>query len=296
MTSIGETIFNDEAMEKEQIIVVTESGSTAETWAKKKGYTVKRSLPKRFLLGEDEEIEETLSVIRKVNGNELKSDTVENLPKGEPVRLEVVATSTYEEEGEQEFTYQWLDSDWEEIEGANDSVYEVIKGKGKEEYHCKVSDGNQTITYDFYLEQQLTFKAERYINDKLLSNDDCDSYVKGTPLKLEVKAEPLDSANASEVKYQWRDEEGNDIKDADKSVYEIEKKKGWETYYCDVSNEDSEMIYEFELGSKRTVNPRINIIVGEKEYELQMGISEIKKGQEYKLKSICPIAPMKKIG
>ena len=284
VTSIGETIFNDEAMEKEQIIVVTESGSTAETWAKKKGYTVKRSLPKRFLLGEDEEIEETLSVIRKVNGNELKSDTVENLPKGEPVRLEVVATSTYEEEGEQEFTYQWLDSDWEEIEGANDSVYEVIKGKGKEEYHCKVSDGNQTITYDFYLEQQLTFKAERYINDKLLSNDDCDSYVKGTPLKLEVKAEPLDSANASEVKYQWRDEEGNDIKDADKSVYEIEKKKGWETYYCDVSNEDSEMIYEFELGSKRTVNPRINIIVGEKEYEYADGISEIKKGQEYKLK------------
>lgn len=284
VTSIGETIFDDETMEKEQIIVVTESGSTAETWAKKKGYTVKRSLPKRFLLGEDEEIEETLSVIRKVNGDELESDTVENLSKGDSVRLEVVATSTYEEEGEPEITYQWLDSDWGKIEGATDSVYEVVKGKGKEKYYCQVSDGNQTDSYVFYLEQQPTFKAERYINDKLLSNDDCDSYVKGTPLKLEVKAEPLDSANASEVKYQWRDEEGNDIKDADKSVYEIEKKKGWETYYCIVSNEDSEMIYEFELGSKCTVNPCINIIVGEKEYEYTDEISEIKKGQEYKLK------------
>ena len=284
VTSIGETIFNDETMEKEQIIVVTESGSTAETWAEKKGYTVKRSLPKRFLLGDDEEIEETLSVIRKVNGDELESDTVENLSKGEKVRLEVVAKSTYEEEGEPEITYQWLDSDWEEIEGANDSVYEVIKGKGKEKYHCRVSDGNQTITYDFYLEQQLTFKAERYINDKLLSDDGYNRYVKGTSLKLEVKVEPLDSANASEVKYQWRDEEGNDIEGANQSVYEIEKNRGLETYYCNVSNEDSEMIYEFELGSKRTVNPRINIIVGEKEYEYADGISEIKKGQEYKLK------------
>lgn len=132
--------------------------------------------------------------------------------------------------------------------------------------------------------KQLTFKAERYINDKLLSEDDYNSYVKGTPLKLEVKVEPLDSANASEVKYQWRDEEGNDIKDADKSVYEIEKKKGWETYYCVVSNEDSEMIYEFELGSKCTLNPRIHIIVGDKEYVDEEDISEIKKGQEYKLK------------
>ena len=94
----------------------------------------------------------------------------------------------------------------------------------------------------------------------------------------------MDSANASEVKYQWRDEEGNDIKDADKSVYEIEKKKGWETYYCVVSNEDSEMIYEFELGSKCTLNPRIHIIVGDKEYVDEEDISEIKKGQEYKLK------------
>lgn len=82
---------------------------------------------------------------------------MENLPKGEKVRLEVVAKSTYEEEGETEFTYQWLDSDWGEIEGANDSVYEVVKGKGKEEYHCRVSDGNQTITYNFYLEQTVNF-------------------------------------------------------------------------------------------------------------------------------------------
>ena len=284
VTSIRETIFNDEAMEKEQIIVVTESGSAAETWAEKKGYTVKRSLPKRFLLGDDEEIEETLSVIRKVNGDELESDTVENLSKGEKVKLEVVATSTYEEEGEPEITYQWLDSDWEEIEGATSSVYEVLKGKGKEKYYCQVSDGNQTDTYVFYLEQQPTFKAERYINGELLSDDDYDSYVKGTSLKLEVKVEPLDSANASEVKYQWRDEEGNDIEDANKSVYEIEKKKGWESYYCVVSNEDSEMTYEFELSSKCTINPRIHIIVGDKEYEYADEISEIKKGQEYKLK------------
>ena len=283
VTSIGDSIFDDEYVDKSKVIVVAESGSRAETWAEENGYTVKRSLPKRFLLGDDEEIEETLSVTRKVNGDELESDTVENLSKGEKVRLEVVATSTYEEEGKPEFTYQWLDSDEGEIEGANDPVYEVVKGKGKEKYYCQVSDGNQTVTYVFYLEQKPTFKAERYINDKLLSNDD-DSYVKGTPLKLEVKVEPLDSANASEVKYQWRDEEGNDIKDADKSVYEIEKKKGWETYYCIVSNEDSEMIYEFELGAKRTIDPSIHIIVGDKEYVDEEDISEIKKGQEYKLK------------
>ena len=284
VTSIGDYIFDDEYVDKSKVIVVAESGSAAETWAEKKGYIVKRSLPKRFLLGDDEEIEETLSVIRKVNGDELESDTVENLSKGEKVRLEVVAKSTYEEEGETEITYQWLDSDWGEIEGANDSVYEVVKGKGKEKYHCRVSDGNQTITYDFYLEQQPTFKVERYINDKLLSEDDYNSYVKGTPLKLEVKAEALDSAEASEFKYQWRDDEGDDIKDADKSVYEIEKKKGWETYYCIVSNEDSEMIYEFELGAEWTLNPRIHIIVGDKEYVDKEDISEIKKGQEYKLK------------
>ena len=284
VTYIGDDVFNNDYVDKSKVIVVAESGSAAETWAEKKGYTVKRSLPKRFLLGDDEEIEETLSVIRKVNGDELESDTAENLSNGDKVRLEVVATSTYEEEGEPEITYQWLDSDWGKIEGATDPVYEVVKGKGKEKYYCRVSDGNQTVTYVFYLEQQLTFKAERYINDKLLSEDDYNSYVKGTPLKLEVKVEPLDSANASEVKYQWRDEEGNDIKDADKSVYEIEKKKGWETYYCVVSNEDSEMIYEFELGSKCTVNPRIHIIVGDKEYVDEEDISEIKKGQEYKLK------------
>ena len=283
VTSIGDSIFDDEYVDKSKVIVVAESGSRAETWAEENGYTVKRSLPKRFLLGDDEKIEETLSVTRKVNGDELESDTVENLSKGEKVRLEVVATSTYEEEGKPEFTYQWLDSDWGEIEGANDPVYEVVKGKGKEKYYCQVSDGNQTDTYVFYLEQKPTFKAERYINDKLLSNDD-DSYVKGTPLKLEVKVEPLDSANASEVKYQWRDEEGNDIEGANQSVYEIEKNRGWETYYCDVSNEDSEMIYEFELGSKRTIDPRIHIIVGDKEYVDEEDISEIKKGQEYKLK------------
>ena len=284
VTYIGDDVFDNDYVDKSKVIVVAESGSAAETWAEKKGYTVKRSLPKRFLLGDDEEIEETLSVIRKVNGDELESDTAENLSNGDKVRLEVVATSTYEEEGEPEITYQWLDSDWGKIEGATDPVYEVVKGKGKEEYHCQVSDGNQTVTYVFYLEQQLTFKAERYINDKLLSDDGYNRYVKGTSLKLEVKVEPLDSANASEVKYQWRDEEGNDIEGANQSVYEIEKNRGLETYYCNVSNEDSEMIYEFELGSKCTVNPRINIIVGEKEYEYTDEIPEIKKGQEYKLK------------
>ena len=284
VTYIGDDVFNNDYVDKSKVIVVAESGSAAETWAEKKGYTVKRSLPKRFLLGDDEEIEETLSVIRKVNGDELESDTAENLSNGDKVRLEVVATSTYEEEGEPEITYQWLDSDWGKIEGATDPVYEVVKGKGKEKYYCRVSDGNQTVTYVFYLEQQLTFKAERYINDKLLSEDDYNSYVKGTSLKLEVKAEALDSAEASEFKYQWRDDEGDDIKGANKSVYEIEKKKGWETYYCIVSNEDSEMIYEFELGSKRTLNPRIHIIVGDKEYVDEEDISEIKKGQEYKLK------------
>lgn len=284
VTSIGDYVFNDEYVDKSKVVVVTESGSTAETWAKKKGYTVKRSLPKRFLLGDDEEKEETLSVIRKVNGNELESDRAENLIKGENVRMEVVATSTYEEEGEPEITYQWLDSDWEEIEGATDSVYKVVKGKGKEKYYCQVSDGNQTDTYVFYLEQQPTFKAERYINEKLLSDDDYNRYVKGTSLKLEVKAEPLDSSDVSKLKYQWRDEEGNDIKGANQSVYNIEKNRGWETYYCVVSNEDSEMIYEFELGSKRTINPRIHIVVGDKEYEYADEISEIKKGQEYKLK------------
>ena len=284
VTYIGDDVFNNDYVDKSKVIVVAESGSAAETWAEKKGYTVKRSLPKRFLLGDDEEIEETLSVIRKINGDELESDTAENLSNGDKVRLEVVATSTYEEEGEPEITYQWLDSDWGKIEGATDPVYEVVKGKGKEKYYCRVSDGNQTVTYVFYLEQQLTFKAERYINDKLLSEDDYNSYVKGTSLKLEVKAEALDSAEASEFKYQWRDDEGDDIKGANKSVYEIEKKKGWETYYCIVSNEDSEMIYEFELGSKRTLNPRIHIIVGDKEYVDEEDISEIKKGQEYKLK------------
>ena len=284
VTYIGDDVFDNDYVDKSKVIVVAESGSAAETWAEKKGYTVKRSLPKRFLLGDDEEIEETLSVIRKVNGDELESDTAENLSNGDKVRLEVVATSTYEEEGEPEITYQWLDSDWGKIEGATDPVYEVVKGKGKEEYHCQVSDGNQTVTYVFYLEQQLTFKAERYINDKLLSDDGYNRYVKGTSLKLEVKVEPLDSANASEVKYQWRDEEGNDIEGANQSVYEIEKNRGLETYYCNVSNEDSEMIYEFELGAEWTLNPRIHIIVGDKEYEYSDEISEIKKGQEYKLK------------
>ena len=284
VTSIGDYIFDDEYVDKSKVIVVAESGSEAETWAEKKGYTVKRSLPKRFLLGEDEEIEETLSVIRKVNGDELESDTAENLVKGEPVRLEVVATSTYEEEGEPEITYQWLDSDWEEIEGANDSVYEVIKGKGKEKYHCRVSDGNQTITYDFYLEQQLTFKAERYINDKLLSEDDYNSYVKGTPLKLEVRAKSLED-DTSEFTYLWRNNRtGEEIKGAIGSICEIEKGKDWEQYSCVVSNSDSEATYVFDIYAENTLNPRIHIIVGDKEYVDEEDISEIKKGQEYKLK------------
>ena len=284
VTSIGDHIFDDDYVDKSKVIVVTESGSTAETWAKKKGYTVKRSLPKRFLLGDDEEKEETLSVIQKVNGNELKSDKAENLIKGEKVRMEVVATSTYEEEGEQEITYQWLNSDGGKIEGATDSVYEVVKGKGEEYYYCRVSDGNQTITYIFYLEQQPSFKAERYINGELFSNDDYKSYVKGTSLKLEVKVAALED-DTSAFTYLWRNNRtGEEIKEATGSICEIEKGKDWEQYSCVVSNSDSEATYVFDIYAENTLDPRIHIIIGDKEYEYSDEISEIKKGQEYKLK------------
>ena len=134
------------------------------------------------------------------------------------------------------------------------------------------------------MEQQVAFKAERYINGELLSDDDYNSYVKGTQLKLEVKVEPMKQEDTSDFTYQWKNMYGKNIKGANQSVYEIEKNRGWETYYCIVSNEDSEMIYEFELGAKRTIDPSIHIIVGDKEYVDKEDISEIKKGQEYKLK------------
>ena len=214
----------------------------------------------------------------------MKSDKAENLIKGEKVRMEVVATSTYEEEGEQEITYQWLNSDGGKIEGATDSVYEVVKGKGEEYYYCRVSDGNQTITYIFYLEQQPSFKAERYINGELFSNDDYKSYVKGTSLKLEVKVAALED-DTSAFTYLWRNNRtGEEIKEATGSICEIEKGKDWEQYSCVVSNSDSEATYVFDIYAENTLDPRIHIIIGDKEYEYSDEISEIKKGQEYKLK------------
>lgn len=281
VTSIGENIF-DENMDKDKIIVVTDSGTKAEEWANKKGYTVKRSIPKRFLLGDDETVDETLSVTKRVNGTPLENNKAEGLQKGEQVTMEVVATSTYEEEGEPEITYQWMDKYWNNIEGVDSSVYQVEKGKGEEVYYCRVSDGNVTETYVFYLEQELTFKVEKYINDKLIYNDD-NFYVSGTTLKLEVKAYPLDSENKAEFSYQWKDGFGNDIEGANKSSCEVQKERGLETYYCVVSDGDSEATCEFEFDTERTVHPIIHIILNGKEYD-EYENPEIKKGQRYQLK------------
>ena len=108
-------------------------------------------------------------VVRKVNYTENISSYIgeeereeADVAQGEEVTLKVVPAENNSKKDE--LTYQWCDSDGNEISSANTSEYTVTKGKGTETFYCIVSYGNISTTYEFTLYEVDKDSCEHQLN------------------------------------------------------------------------------------------------------------------------------------
>ena len=139
--------------------------------------------------------EQTLTVTQQINNK--KRELYEAL-KDENITLKVEADTEYEVDGKKhEITYQWLDKDEEEIPDETTDTFKFKKAAGTEEYYCRVSDGNQTKKYRFWISAKTTLKVKSYINDYEKTWIDAKQ---GKSYKLSVNAESTYSDNIS---YEW---------------------------------------------------------------------------------------------
>lgn len=83
-------------------------------------------------------------------GEELTSNA--NVKKGEKITLKVIPAKG---EINEDFTYQWCDSDYNAIPYANKNEYTITKSKGKEKFYCVVSCEKKSTAYDFMLYEKV---------------------------------------------------------------------------------------------------------------------------------------------
>ena len=200
--TIADTIVADD-MEADNVVIVAEEGSKAAEWAAEKGYKVISTLPRKFLREDGEEEEDTLSVTQFVNEKPLGEYEPITALKGADLTLKVQASSSYTDEGDPTITIQWLDSDWKpltEIQTKTESEYPVIKKEGSEKYICKVSDGNITRNYEFYLYPENTLTVTSYINS--LQDSFLNNAKPGNKYTLRAEAES-NYPNSSGITYEW---------------------------------------------------------------------------------------------
>lgn len=83
-------------------------------------------------------------------GEEINNNA--NVKKGEKITLKVILAKGGIDE---DFTYQWCDSDYNAIPYANKNEYTITKGKGEEKFYCVVSCGEKSTIYDFILDEKI---------------------------------------------------------------------------------------------------------------------------------------------
>ncbi len=201
---------------------------------------------------------ETLSVIKKVNGEVYKSG-IEGM-RGEKYTLKVDAESVYKDEnGKTNITYKWYKGyDEEDIQGKTDTLEIELEGEGTA-YTCEVSDGNSVKECYFSIDLKNTlswsictvvFNGQEYFSGS--------AQLLEIPRGTELKLRNLATSTLGKVDFQWYDSHKNPVPDEQggkTSTITIKKStQGEETYYCKVTDGNIEKESEITLGAEDTLD------------------------------------------
>lgn len=236
---------------------------------------------------EDERDKYTISFMRGIN--DLCKISTGNFADGETVEMTVDADSTIKGAT---LTYEWYKAEnkedpIEKAEKLNEDrpIFTTKKSGIKTEYYiCRINDGKNTDDAVFTIKGDY-LKVSRYVEDKPQGNSRKYLYFDfGTTVKLEVRAEQLDSRY--QLAYQWQKEswygEYQDIEGATESIYGAKMDDTDSMYYCDVMLKEGDTViqtesYGFGLRAKDTLSGTCAIYAGENKYEETLDLD----GKEY---------------
>lgn len=201
----------------------------------------------------------TLTIKSYINDEE--DNTIE-AEENDSIKLRIEAQTT---EDESKLTYVWYDADGNELSETGNEIT-VIKKSGNEEYSCAVSDGVNSGTYTFYLNEKNTViinNASYIMNGKTYDSEyDLPDIVVGDEITLSVEAE----SSVSDMTYQWYyrrnvDEDDYDgyekVSGATQSTLKIKKSNlEREQYYCEVSDTKNSNRAYFEIPTVQTLTIR----------------------------------------
>lgn len=159
--------------------------------------------------------------------------------------------------------YQWYDANWEKIENARGNELEVEKGPGSEEYFLDIStDTGGQITCYFWLYPENTLTVTQWVGEEQTTYAACQV---GDSVTFRVEAES--SYKDAVFRYQWKDENWDNIENETKKEYTVTKDKiGHESYICEISDGNNTNYYSFFVDSGKTL--KINKLwINEQEYE-----------------------------
>lgn len=200
---------------------------------------------------------------------------------GEKVTLEVKAESTYAPEN---ITYQWQDSDWKNIEGENGNTFTIEKKEiGMENYHCEVSDGNNTWTYPFSVDSGDTLSYTLQINGEDYEESTYYPCTEDKTYTLSINANTtISDAN---IDYQWYEMSDNGsipLEEKTTSTLTVDKPTGYKQYYCEMfdGNKWATAYFNLDLGDTLTIR---GLTINGQDYEEYSYFSCTQDG-DYRLK------------
>lgn len=200
---------------------------------------------------------------------------------GKKVTFEVKAESTYAPEN---ITYQWQDSDWKNIEGENGNTLTIEKQKiGWENYHCEVSDGNNTRTYSFSVDSGDTLSYTLQINGEDYEESTYYPCTEDKTYTLLINANTtISDAN---IDYQWYEMSDNGsilLEEKTTSTLTVDKPTGYKQYYCEMfdGNKWATAYFNLDLGDTLTIH---GLTINGQDYEEYSYFSCTQDG-DYRLK------------
>ena len=165
------------------------------------------------------------------DGDEDSDSQTINVNAGAPVSMEVVVSAA-DTNG---LTCEWYDDEDNLIEGADSTAYVIDSAKNNGVYNFRVTDqyGNTaSVSFTIIIENHLTARAEDPADYdgalKIL-------YIepgKSANLNVIVSADDM-----SQLTYEWRDDDMNQIEGADSASYVVDSVTKPQNYYFDVADQ-----------------------------------------------------------
>lgn len=206
--------------------------------------------------------EETLQVTQWIGDEETSYVACQ---VGDSVTFKIEAKSTYNLGN---ITYQWKDSQYNNIENEDGNAYTIKKQElGREEFYCEVSDGNYSTWYAFSVDLGATLSYTLQINGQ--------DYTEWTDYACTEDGTYTLSVNASttipegSINYQWYEisDNGMDVlmKGEEKATLTVNKPTKYKRYYCQMydGNNWRSAYFNLNLGDTLTVK---ELTINDKSY------------------------------